>query len=84
MGSTRTSRVGAGRGSRVTVVGRHPVHAGKRHGAVAFDPKVNGRPVENRLELATWGGCLSCPFSGRTNNRLVIAWFCDPGQRPIK
>ena len=55
MGSTRTSRVGAGRGSRVTVVGRHPVHAGKRHGAVAFDPKVNGRPVENRLELAPNG-----------------------------
>ena len=35
----------------MTVVGRHPVHAGKRHGAVALDPKVNGRPVENRLVL---------------------------------
>ena len=52
MGSTRTSRVGAGRSSRVTVVGRHPVHAGKRHGAVALDPQVNDRPVENRLVLA--------------------------------
>ncbi len=52
MGSTRTSRVGADRRSRVTVVGRHPVHAGKRHGAVALDPEVNDRPVENRLVLA--------------------------------
>ena len=52
MGSTRTSRVGAPPGSRVTVVGRHPVHAGKRHGAVAFDPEVNGKSAEGRLVLA--------------------------------
>ena len=39
----------------MTVVGRHPVHAGKRHGAVALDPEVNRESPENRFALGHSG-----------------------------
>ncbi len=79
-GSTRTSRVGAGRSSRVTVVGRHPVHAGKRHGAVALDPEVNRESPENRFVLvgvpasagSTRIGLVALPLPRRLATALTV------------
>ena len=53
----------------MTVVGRHPVHAGKRHGAVGLDPKVNGTPVENRLVLAA---CATPSLAVRAAGKVTI------------